>query len=318
MKIVDGARGLKHQAFLRQRDLATLRAARQERRTRRDLFARVSASMEVPPLPAHRGAIWAIGMVRDEEDVLEATLRTLVEGGVDRILIVDNGSRDGTRDLLEHLRRDLPLTIGDDRLDAYEQSAKMTHLSDLVTTAGARWVIPFDADELWTGMDGTIAETLKAQRHPIITTDLVNIFPDAERPGHWRLDPQPHPDPKVAFRPFHRAVLSMGNHAVLRPGRAGTGLGVIHRPWRSFAQFARKTRQGAEAIAAADLPQDKGRHWRALGAQDDATLRRQWDDLLRGRADDAVAWYPRGGTVHWSDPSRADWGAVVRARESAS
>lgn len=94
----------------------------------------------------------------------------------------------------------------------------------------------------------------------------------------------------------------MGNHEVLRPGVRAEGLRILHLPWRSFEQFARKSRTGAQAIALADTPEDKAYHWRRLGALDDDALRAAWEALLAGQPLTDAAWYPRG-TLR---PLRAD------------
>lgn len=315
MSLLSSAREAKHAAYLRVQDLRTIREARARRTTSAGLRTRVDEALEIPVLPRERGSIWAIAMVRDEADVLEQTLRQLAEQGVDRMLVMDNGSTDGTRDLLADLARDLPLIVGEDRMAAYEQEVKMTALADHATAAGARWIVPFDADELWMGTDATLAQTLRCARRPIIAADMINVFPDPHAEVTWHLDPTAQRDPKIAFRPFPQAVLLMGNHGVLRPGRSEGGLGIVHRPWRSFEQFARKVRQDAEALAHADLASNYGNHWRHLGALDDATLRSRWEDLLTGRADASVAWRPQAPLVRIGAIDSLTWDDVRTARK---
>lgn len=57
--------------------------------------------------------VWAIGMMRDEQDVAKAVIEHLAEECVDGILVLDNRSTDGTRDELEEARRsvDVPVEI---------------------------------------------------------------------------------------------------------------------------------------------------------------------------------------------------------------
>lgn len=313
MSLLSAARRIKHAGHLRVTDARTVLDAASRRRDQREVRRRVAEAMDLPPLPRVRG-IWAVAMVRDEADVLERSLRRLAEEGADRILVVDNGSTDGTRDLLADLARELPLLVGADRLVAYEQSAKMTHLADAAARAGATWVLPFDADELWCGTDGTIADVLRRARTPMVGADMVNAFPDPDVPGRWRLDPTPQRDPKVAFRPFPGAIVEMGNHGVARPGRTGEGLGIVHLPWRSLTQFSRKTRQGAQALALTSLEARYGTHWRTLGALDDAGLADRWERLLRGEADASTAWYPQAATVPFDPDAAALWDAVRAAR----
>ncbi|GAA3783908.1 hypothetical protein GCM10022241_06280 [Micrococcus endophyticus] len=260
-----------------------------------------SRGIVLPDLPAMSGPC-AIAMVREEADVIERSVRHLADQGIPHIVVVDNGSKDATPDILRRLTGEIPgLVVGADREPAYVQSAKMTRLADLASAAGATWVVPFDADELWFGAEGTLAEALAAADAPVLRAVMHNAFPAADGSGPL-LDTTAHFDVKVAFRPRSGAVLEMGNHEVLRPGVRAEGLRILHLPWRSFEQFARKSRTGAQAIALADTSEDKAYHWRRLGALDDDALRAAWEALLAGQPLTDAAWYPRG-TLR---PLRAD------------
>src|SRR5690242_16616279 len=96
---------------------------------------------------------FAVAMVKDEADIVadtvEATLRE-----VDAMIVADNGSTDGTREILA----DLPVTVIDDPDPAYYQSVKMTELAAQAADAGADWVLPIDADERWYSPHGRIAD----------------------------------------------------------------------------------------------------------------------------------------------------------------
>lgn len=316
--VLSAARRAKHRAFLARRDAATVLGAMRRRHRTRALARTVAAHLDLPPLPRVQG-IWAVSMVRDEAELLKRSVTHLLHQGVDAVLIVDNGSTDATPEVLAALASDPRVHAGTDRLVAYEQSVKMTHLADAATRAGATWIVPFDADELWSGTSGTLAETLRSARAPIVGADLVNLFPGTDaNAGAWQLDPTSQVDTKVAFRPFPGAVIEMGNHAVLRPGRTAEGLGIVHLPWRSFEQFSRKVRQGAAALDASDAPESMGSHWRRLGALDEAGLRRAWDDITRGRVDHGTGWMPRGRSVPFTLADAGSWEAVRSARAKRS
>ncbi|MBB5848789.1 glycosyltransferase family 2 protein [Micrococcus endophyticus] len=300
---LDLARRLKHQAFLQKKGRELTQESRALRATER--FSReyemASRGIVLPDLPAMSGPC-AIAMVREEADVIERSVRHLADQGIPHIVVVDNGSKDATPDILRRLTGEIPgLVVGADREPAYVQSAKMTRLADLASAAGATWVVPFDADELWFGAEGTLAEALAAADAPVLRAVMHNAFPAADGSGPL-LDTTAHFDVKVAFRPRSGAVLEMGNHEVLRPGVRAEGLRILHLPWRSFEQFARKSRTGAQAIALADTSEDKAYHWRRLGALDDDALRAAWEALLAGQPLTDAAWYPRG-TLR---PLRAD------------
>lgn len=319
MDLLTPARRVKHRVFLARRGRRLRREAATQRQDPgfRARYDRVSAGMNLPELPHHRG-VWAVAMVRNEADVIETSLRHLVAQGVEHILVVDNMSEDETPAVLTRLAAELPgLHVGRDTVAAYHQSEKMTFLADRVASAGATFVIPFDADELWFAPRGRLADVLTASAAPLQRAHLFNLFPEADAPG-WRLDPVRHFDDKVAFRPARNAVVAMGNHEVTRPGRQDPdGLRILHLPWRSFDQFARKTRVGAAAVALADLPEDKAYHWRRLGVADDDALRAMWRELLAGRPVTDAAWYPRGELVTVGERLPTSWPEVERLLPTA-
>ena len=208
--------------------------------------------------------------------------------------MVDNGSDDGTFELLQRLSRELPLSVGRDREPAYYQSEKMTYLTHRAQRAGATWVVPFDADEFWFGVEGTLAEVLSTSKNTVEISQLYNLFPTAS--GDLVLDTTAHFDPKVCFKSWRSSVVTMGNHRVLRPGAQGTGRVVIlHLPWRSRQQLQRKLMQGAKALELTDLPEDLGYHWRKNGELSEKQLADIWLDLIAGRPIPVnLAWQPRG------------------------
>lgn len=214
-----------------------------------------------------------VAMVKDEADVIAGTLRHLA-GEVDELLVADNGSTDGTRDVLADLARELPLTVVDDPDPAYFQSRKMSALARVAARRSDDvWIVPFDADELWLAPD-RIADVLAASRRPYAVAHLFNHLataldepgPDPFRSMVWR-QADPAPLHKVAFRWVPGAVIHQGNHGVsgIGEGPPLEGLTIRHFPARSPEQFTRKALNGARAYAATDLPEQEGAHWRAYG-----------------------------------------------------
>src|SRR5258706_10050034 len=94
-------------------------------------------------------------LVKDESDVIADTVAHLLSQ-VDEVIVADNLSTDGTRDLLETM----PVTVIDDREVGYYQSAKMTKLARLALSHGHEWVVPCDADEVWYSLFGRLADVL--------------------------------------------------------------------------------------------------------------------------------------------------------------
>lgn len=90
----------------------------------------------------------AVTCVRDEIDIIEAFARHTTAVAT-HLLVLDNGSTDGTLDILRTLKRDgLPLDIEEDPSPGYWQWQRMTRLMrQAVTMLGADWVLALDADE---------------------------------------------------------------------------------------------------------------------------------------------------------------------------
>lgn len=231
----------------------------------------------------------AVSMVKDEADVIEGCIRHMADE-VDFLLVADNGSTDGTRDILDELARDLPVKVLDDPDPAYWQSQKMTALAEQAAGMGAEWIVPFDADELWVFRGDTIRNELAACRESVVRAELFNHFPSAVDPDgtdpfrtiQWR-QAEPAPLPKVAFRWHPHAAIEQGNHGVTLPSsvRHGRGLEVRHFPYRSADQFVRKARNGAAAYRATDLPDNVGAHWRSYGDLYDRHGRDALEEVFR-------------------------------------
>jgi hypothetical protein len=263
----------------------------------------------MPEIDGARGGVWAVGMVRDEADIVETVVRNLLDQGVHRVVIADNLSTDGTHEILERLARSQPVTVLMDRLPAYYQAEKMTLLARAAARGGAEWVIPFDADEVWLARTGTLAQWLARCDAAVVQVPMFNHVPTASddltepdpvRRLRWR-NTEANSLHKVAFRPRPRARLAYGNHGVSRWGKRTVGLEIRHFPYRSEEQFVRKLRQGADALSATDLADKVGVAWRGLGARDDERLHAAWRKLVDTHNLPIESWVPNCEVVE--DPA---------------
>jgi len=101
--------------------------------------------------------------VKDEADIIEDNISYHSKKGCEAFFIVDNGSTDGTREILENLKLDFNITIIDDLTPDHNQSANMTMLTELARKQGFDWVIENDADEFWYPKSGNLLTGLNRQ-----------------------------------------------------------------------------------------------------------------------------------------------------------
>lgn len=248
-------------------------------------------------------------MVRDEADIVGAMLEHHREQGIDHVVITDNGSVDGTSEILQQFAADGFATVWHDPVHRKQQFATVTRMARYAASdLGADWVINADADEFWASADPrrTVRDELErvAQEVPYLTVPVVNLTGAPARDGSGlgrlryrdiRSDAQlraagiPFPPTADAVHRGHPDVeVSQGNHFVSAPGWEAGGaatdaLIVLHLPWRSWRQYEQKVRLAGQAyLSNPDLTPSPRHH----GMQDF----RRWED---GRLEDVyVAKHP--------------------------
>lgn len=219
--------------------------------------------------------IFGIARVKDELDILPFTLGQMLSQ-VDRVIVEDNASSDGTREWLAEQDGERLIVQADPEV-GYYQSAAMSRLARQAEGLGATWVVPFDADEYWLATEGTIADTLKAlpMEARICEATVFDHPATDEFPSPWRRA-EMLPLRKVACRP-QWVMIWQGNHGASyedepNPLTVTGKLEVRHFPYRSAEQMIRKARNGAAAYAATDLPEEVGAHWRGYGRLTDEQI----------------------------------------------
>lgn len=221
----------------------------------------------------------AISVVRNEADVIRETVRHMLRQ-VDRVVILDNLSTDGTREICE----DLGAEVESDTDPRHVQGEKMTVLAQRVIADGADWIVPFDADEVWTPDEApTIKDALESQpaevqraRGWIYTHAAVPSGRIRDMKWRW---PLAEKTAKIAGRGIPGLVICDGNHEI-RYGEDGPCvdglLKVHHFPYRTAEQMVRKIRAGAEALRRADLGEAIGVHWQSLDSYTDDQLQEEF------------------------------------------
>jgi hypothetical protein len=139
-------------------------------------------------------------MVRNEADIVEVNVRHHLAEGVDRFLVVDNGSSDDTPAVLDRLQQEGLLEWRSDP-GAYRQADLTTELAREAWRRGADWIIPIDADEFWTAVGGNLRDVLSRSSAGALQIEVLNFVQRRE---------QIRPTPDCLLNMTHRTPLPVG------------------------------------------------------------------------------------------------------------
>jgi len=210
-------------------------------------------------------------LVRDEADIIEANIRTHASLGVDAFAIMDNGSTDGTREILSKLEKEFEIVVIDEKGN-YNQAKWMKQLATVAKNRlKADWVINNDADEFWLPRNGLNLKENLAFKGSVLTVQRYNMLLESgkdffdssyhvENPIFYSKEKQLTSDklsiiltkiaPKTIINPHGLIYLRGGNHKALHIAnmrdylRSGydkikrfKDIEVFHYPIRGYAQF---------------------------------------------------------------------------------
>jgi hypothetical protein len=230
--------------------------------------------------------IVATMMVRDEADIVAAMLEHHLAQGIDVVIVTDNGSVDGTTEILQAYADAGVIELHHDPVHRKQQHSVVTGMARRAFTEhGADWVVNLDADEFCLPVDAHLTLREAFAHIPLelnaFTADVTNLVgPPAERGSGidrllWRdrrtdddlraVGIHAHPTPNALHRGDPEVVVAQGNHFV---SLTSTGqpepayaLEVLHLPWRSWEQTERKVVNAGRAYAEnPDLKPSRNHH----------------------------------------------------------
>jgi glycosyltransferase involved in cell wall biosynthesis len=240
-------------------------------------------------------------LAKNEADVIEANIAYHLGAGVDFVVATDNGSTDGTLEIMERFEREGVLHLIREPSTDFRQGEWVTRMARLAADRGADWVINADADEFWWPRAENLKEVLERlpERYGVVHGVWRPFVARPDNGSHFaermtvRLSLQASiNDPTNPFRPARKAThrahpgirVRDGNHDVegapLVTLHGWYPLEVFHLPLRSRAQvetkYAGGARRGLRFVPDAD------RHEAAAEPLivDDAELRRGLDNNL--------------------------------------
>lgn len=225
-------------------------------------------------------------MVRDEADVVAAMVEHHLAQGVDLLVVTDNGSVDGTTEVLEAYAATGRVELHHDPVHRKQQGEVVTAMARRARTRfRADWVLNLDADEFWVPADRrlTIRDALEATPLHLnaFTVPVVNLVGPPGDSGIglsrllWRdlrsdarlqeVGIHAQPTPNAVHRGESDIVVRQGNHFTSMPSNGqpdpAVSLEVLHLPWRSWQQLERKTVNAGRAYEASpDLRPSPNHH----------------------------------------------------------
>ena len=218
------------------------------------------------------GPIAMLLLVRDEEDILAQNIAFHLRCGIRNFVVTNNGSTDGTRDILRDFERSLGTSfiVLDDPVIAHLQAERVNRMIAIAKEKfQPRWVLSADADEFWYPVNGNYTTECDGRAN-ILDCYWHNFAPapDTAWQGFQTIGEMPgyHARMKKTLC-LARGLLGMyaGNHearTIPHVARRSENIRVYHYPIRSYAQFERKVVQGHRATMSAGAHQNVAWHWR--------------------------------------------------------
>lgn len=270
-------------------------------------------------------------LVKNEADIIEDNIRFHARQGVDCFAVMDNGSEDGTREILEKLKAEFDLHVIDQPEQNYQQAKWMTQLADYARTQlKADLVISNDADEFWVSETGHSLKQHLSVNDSVVTVKRHNmaLSKDALKPDYHYLDSNivvKNPilydtqaqinetavsmllvkiSPKTIVNPHGLIRMKGGNHRAkhgwrLINKRDENHIKVYHYPIRNYQQFEANIKNRKRLLETTNaLMGDHYRRWVKL--LDEGTLEQEFNKFILSETELQVT--NRLGITQFSKP----------------
>ena len=252
--------------------------------------------------------VYGVSMVRNEADIIRLNVLYHLTSGIDRMLVMDNGSTDGTDEVLQQLSLEHPEVRWSRDDGPFLPSRVMTTLAREAFEQGANWVVPVDADEFWHAPGGDLRRVLEDADAGVLRAQAVNFIqrrsqkvssPDAlmhmTRRAASPVGPPSHAQSlveskQIAFvekvypqkcicRPTAEVEIRTGHHSISGADgrRMRTGeIVCLHAPMRSRDALAERIISAGRAATAGRNPNQGRNRLRLAALQGEAAIDAEW------------------------------------------
>jgi len=186
-------------------------------------------------------------LIKNEADIIADNIRVHAALGVDAFVVMDNGSTDGTREVVQALQNEFDIILIDRPTLDYQQSNWKTEMAQIAKQKqGADWVITNDADEFWIPESGSLKTELTASGSIIYCPRHNVLFNredfDAETPYYEQLNRVQYPInyPKGIQQNQEQLSIMMGNihgKVMVRTRGLLRVKGGNHRAWHLWGWY---------------------------------------------------------------------------------
>jgi hypothetical protein len=233
----------------------------------------------------------AVCTARNAEDIIAFSVLHHLLAGVDRCVVVDNGSSDHTGEILKAIARKTGrLSIIYDAGPVFEQARMVNAVVNAFTEQDETLVVVFDADEFWSATIAELAQAMAGTTN-VLSCAVANFIQSraVAAPSRWswlrahRRTPTAPGDGrvlvreqqcafvqvqfprKVVFRAAGRVELSVGAHQVGFEGAEETAsdeIECLHLPLRSRVELIKRATDYEPRRA--PLRASAGESWQSL------------------------------------------------------
>jgi glycosyltransferase involved in cell wall biosynthesis len=253
--------------------------------------------------------VYGLIIVRDEADIIRTNILYHLSLGLDRLLIIDNDSSDGTDSILKELSKDSRVRWTRDT-GPWRAGDFATQLAREAYREGADWIVPIDTDEFWHVPGGSLRSVLKNSEAGALRVRTLNFI---QRREQRESSPEalfhmtrrtPEPTAKDNIKPVRKLVesgqvalveLEPATKWIVRPspdieiargyhdiqGLAGLrkvtdGIIRLHAPLRSLERLRAKAEAGERSEEAGRKPGESWHLMRYKQLRDEGRLEQEW------------------------------------------